>query len=250
MRKLLLLSLLALSPLAQAQQWLLPAAGSIQGANGTFFRSDVAIWNFRAEPQRLQMKWMPQGITGNGIPPVEITIPAYSGIQDSDFAANVMHQQGTLGAIFFLALRADGALDGNAKLSIQSRIYTPQSGTLGYASQSFDAIRITQIAGENRVITNQRNDFRYRMNVGIVNLDTESAHTWQLVSDNSTTPISVPPFSMHQVSIPRFNNDTTVPLVKILGNGGGQTKWVAYGSSVDNVSGDGWTSLAYSGPLP
>ena len=250
MRHLLLVTLLAASVTAHAQQWLLPAAGSIQGANGTFFRSDVAIWNFRAEPQRLQMKWMPQGVTGNGIPPVEITIPAYSGIQDPDFTANVLHQQGVLGAIFFLALRADGTLDGNAKLSIQSRIYTPQADSRGYSSQSFDAIRITQIAGENRVITNQRNDFRYRMNVGIVNLDTENPHTWQLVSDNAVTSITVPPFSMHQVSIPRFNNDTTVPLVKIIGNGGGQTKWVAYGSSVDNVSGDGWTSLAYPGQLP
>lgn len=250
MRHLLFAILLAVSLSASAQQYLLPAAGSIQGANGTFFRSDVAIWNFRAEPQRIFMRWMPQGVTGVGIPQVEITIPAYSGIQDQDFAANVMHQQGTLGAILFLAVRADGSLDPNARLTIQSRIWTPQADTRGYASQSFDAIRITQIAGQDRVITNQRNDFRYRMNVGIVNLDTTSGHTWQLQSDNSTTPIYVPPFSMHQVSIPRFDNSTTVPLVRILGNGGGQTTWVAYGSSVDNVSGDGWTSLAYAAQLP
>jgi hypothetical protein len=250
MRHLLLILLLAIAATASAQQFLLPAAGSIQGANGTFFRSDVAIWNFRAEPQKIVMRWMPQGATGIGIPPVEITIPPYSGIQDPDFAANVMHQQGTLGAIFFQAVRADGTLDSGQRLSIQSRIYTPQVDSRGNASQSFDAIRITQIAGENRVITNQRNDFRYRLNVGIVNLDMNSSHTWQLVSDNATTPIHVPPFSMHQVSIPRFNNDTTVPLVRILGNGGGQTTWVAYGSSVDNVSGDGWTSLAYPAQLP
>lgn len=250
MRHLLFSILLALPTIASAQQYLLPAAGSIQGANGTYFRSDVAIWNFRAEPQRIFMRWMPQGVTGVGIPQVEMTIPAYSGIQDQDFAANVMHQQGTLGAIYFLAVRADGTLDPNARLTIQSRIWTPQAETRGYSSQSFDAIRISQIAGQDRVITNQRNDFRYRMNVGIVNLDSTSAHTWQLQSDNATTPIHVPPFSMHQVSIPRFNNDTTVPLVRIIGNGGGQTTWVAYGSSVDNVSGDGWTSLAYAAQLP
>ncbi len=250
MRHLLFSILLVLPSIASAQQYLLPAVGSIQGANGTFFRSDVAIWNFRAEPQRIFMRWMPQGVTGVGIPQVEMTIPAYSGIQDQDFAANVMHQQGILGAIYFLAVRADGTLDPNARLTIQSRIWTPQADTRGYASQSFDAIRISQVAGENRVITNQRNDFRYRMNVGIVNLDSTSAHTWQIQSDNAMTTIHVPPFSMHQVSIPRFNNDTTVPLVRILGNGAGQTTWVAYGSSVDNVSGDGWTSLAYAAQLP
>ena len=250
MRPLLLSVLLAFASLASAQQYLLPAAGSIQGANGTYFRSDVAIWNFRAEPQRILMRWMPQGETGVGIPEVEITIPAYSGIQDPDFARNVLGQEGKLGAVFFLAVHADGALDPNARLSIQTRIWTPQPDTRGYSSQTFDAIRITQIAGENRVITNQRNDFRYRLNVGIVNLDTTSAHTWQIVSDNSTTAITVPPFSMHQVSIPRFDNSTEVPLLRIIGNGGGQTKWVAYGSSVDNVSGDGWTSLAYAAQLP
>ena len=250
MRPLLLAVLLAFASLASAQQYLLPAAGSIQGANGTYFRSDVAIWNFRAEPQRILMRWMPQGETGVGIPEVEITIPAYSGIQDPDFARNVLGQEGKLGAVFFLAVHADGSLDSNARLSIQTRIWTPQPDTRGYSSQTFDAIRITQIAGENRVITNQRNDFRYRLNVGVVNLDTTSAHTWQIVSDNSTTSITVPPFSMHQVSIPRFDNSTEVPLLRIIGNGGGQTKWLAYGSSVDNVSGDGWTSLAYPAQLP
>lgn len=249
MRHLLLSILLAVASIASAQQYLLPAAGSIEGANGTYFRSDVAIWNFRAEPQRILMRWLPQGVTGVGIAEVEITIPAYSGIQDSDFARNVLHQEGVLGAVFFAAVRPDGSLDSNAKLTIQSRIWTPNPRG-GYSSQSFDAIRITQIAGENRVITNQRNDFRYRMNVGVVNLDTTSAHTWQIVSDNATTSITVPPYSMHQVSIPRFNNDTEVPLVRIIGDGGGQTKWVAYGSSVDNTSGDGWTSLAYAAQLP
>jgi hypothetical protein len=57
MRHVLLSILLAFtvlaSTVASAQQYLPPAAGSIQGANETFFRSDVAIWNFRAEPQRI-----------------------------------------------------------------------------------------------------------------------------------------------------------------------------------------------------
>ena len=74
MRHALFAALLAVTSAASAQQWILPAAGSIQGANGTFFRSDVAIWNFRAEPQRVEMRWLPQGETGVGIPPVEITI--------------------------------------------------------------------------------------------------------------------------------------------------------------------------------
>lgn len=250
MRRLVLLVVLCSLPLAaSAQQYLLPAAGSAAGANGTFFRSDVAIWNFTDSPQKIVMRWLPQGTTGVGLAPVEITLNAFSGLQDEDFVANVMHKQG-VGAILFQAVRADGSLDPGARLTIQSRIYTPAPDTRGYASQSFDAIRLTQIAGDTRVITNQRSNFRYRLNVGIVNLDTTSAHTWQVVSDNATTSITVPPFSMHQVPIPRFENDNTLPLLRIIGNGGGQTTWVAYGSSVDNATGDGWTSLAYQAQLP
>lgn len=249
MRRLLLTVLIVFPSLVSAQQYILPAAGSTPGANGTYFRSDVAIWNFRAESQRIVMRWLPQGSSGVGLPPVEITVAAFSGLQDDDFVANVMHRQG-LGAIFFLAVRPDGTPDSGARLNIQSRIWTPQPGTRGFTSQSFDAIRVTQISGSTRVITNQRSDFRYRMNVGLVNLDTTSAHTWQLVTGSSTTSVTVPAFSMHQVSLPQFDNSITAPLVRVIGNGGGETTWVAYGSSVDNVSGDGWTSLAYGAQLP
>ncbi len=249
MHRFLLAVLLTLPSLASAQQYILPAAGNTPGTNGTYFRSDVAIWNFREESQKIVMRWLPQGTSGVGLPAVEITLGAFSGLQDEDFVANVMHRTG-VGAIFFLAVRPDGTPDTGSRLTIQSRIWTPQVGTRGFTSQSFDAIRITQITGSSRVITNQRNDFRYRMNVGVVNLDTTAAHTWEFVAGSSTTSVTVPPFSMQQVPMPQFENSVTVPLVRVIGNGGGDSTWVAYGSSVDNVSGDGWTSLAYAALLP
>jgi hypothetical protein len=237
-------------PLA-AQQYILPAAGNAAGSNGTYFRSDVAIWNYREVSQRVLLRWLPQGNSGVGIAPVDITIGAYSGLQDEDFVGEVMHREG-VGAIYIVAVRADGSPDPGARLTIQSRIWTPQAGTRGFTSQSFDGIRITQIVGgPQRVITNQRNDFRYRMNVGIVNLDPVDTHTWTVVAPGGGTfTITVPPMAMHQVPVPQWPNSTAAPLLRILGNGGGDTTWLAYGSSVDNVSGDGWTSLAYGATLP
>src|SRR5690349_9463635 len=142
MRRLLILVLLALPSFVSAQQYILPAAGNVPGGNGTHFRSDVSIWNFREESQKVVARWLPQATSGVGLTPVELTIGAFSGIQDQDFVANVMHREG-LGAILFTAVRADGTPDPNARLTIQSRIWTPQPNTLGFTSQSFDAIRVT-----------------------------------------------------------------------------------------------------------
>lgn len=249
MRHLLLAALLALPTLTSAQQYILPAAGNVPGANGTHFRSDVSIWNFREDNQKIVMRWLPQGSSGVGLAPVELTVGAFSGFQDADFVANVMKREG-LGAIYFTAVRADGTPDPGARLTIQSRIWTPQPNTLGYTSQSFDAIRITQISGDRRAITNQRNDFRYRMNVGIVNLEQQATRSWQIIAASETTPMTLPPMSMHMISLPRPPNSNDPYLVRILGDGGSQTTWVAFGSSVDNVSGDAWSSLAYAALLP
>lgn len=250
MRKFFLAVLIAFPSLVSAQQYILPAAGSVQGGFGTYFRSDVSIWNFREESQRIVMRWLPQATSGVGLPTVELTVAAFSGIQDEDFVANVMHRNGSLGAILFTAVRPDGTPDPNARLTIQSRIWTPQQNTLGFTSQSFDAIRVTQITGDRRAVTNQRNDFRYRMNVGIVNFDTQATRTWQILHASQTTPMTLPPLSMHLITLPRPPNSNDPFLVKILGDGGSQFTWVAFGSSVDNVSGDAWSSMAYTATFP
>ena len=250
MRRLIFAVLVVLPVIASAQQYILPAAGSVPGGNGTYFRSDVSIWNLREESQKISMRWLPQGVNGTGIAAVELTVGAYSGIQDQDFVANVMHQQG-LGAILLTAVRADGTPDPNARLTIQSRIWTPQPNTLGFTSQSFDAVRVTQISGDRRAITNQRNDFRYRMNVGITNFDAQATRTWQIIAGAETFSMTLPPMSMNLMSLPRPPNSDTPYLVKVLStDGGSQFTWVAYGSSVDNVSGDAWTSLAYTALFP
>lgn len=250
MRSFLLAVLIAFPTLASAQQYILPAAGAVHGSNGTYFRSDVSIWNFRDESQRIVMRWLPQAATGVGLAPVEITIAAFSGIQDNDFVTNVMHRQGSLGAILFTAVRPDGTIDPNARLTIQSRIWTNQPNTLGDTSQSFDAIRITQITGDRRALTNQRNDFRYRMNVGIVNLDLQDTRTWQIVAGAQTFSMTLPPMSMHLITLPRPPNSNEALLIKFLGDGGSQSTWVAFGSSVDNVTGDAWSSIAYAASFP
>src|SRR4051794_9566788 len=102
-------------PRSSAPVILIPAAGSLQGANGTFFRSDLVLLNYRASAQRVQLQWMPQNVPGSTVAPATLTIPAQSGINSEDFVAAVLHQSG-IGALLITALTEAGATDGNAQL--------------------------------------------------------------------------------------------------------------------------------------
>ena len=59
-------------PLTSAPQLLIPAAGSTPGANGTFFRSNIAIVNLASHDQIVQLRWLPQGGSSNATTTVTI----------------------------------------------------------------------------------------------------------------------------------------------------------------------------------
>src|SRR5438270_4396956 len=47
-------------PLTAVSQFLIPAAGSTAGVNGTFFHSDISIVNFASHDQIVKIQWLPQ----------------------------------------------------------------------------------------------------------------------------------------------------------------------------------------------
>src|SRR5204863_8867431 len=85
------------APNTPAPQILVPAAGSVQGANGTFFHSDIAVFNYRNQDQFVAFRWIPRGVDGTSIAPMVFTINALSGIISEDFVASRLNQSG-LGA--------------------------------------------------------------------------------------------------------------------------------------------------------
>src|SRR6266550_2471943 len=111
---------------APAPQILIPAAGSVQGLNGTFFRSDIAVFNYRDVPQDVLLEWLPQGTSGVGGPSVLITINARSGIISQDFVTVFLHQSG-LGAILMSAMTSGSLAEANGALFATARIWTPQA---------------------------------------------------------------------------------------------------------------------------
>jgi len=239
-------------PKGSAPELLIPAAGSVQGANGTFFRSDITLINYRATEQRVRLRWMPENAPGSDIAPVDVSIGAFSGIISEDFVTSILGKSG-LGAILVTAINADGTFDSNGRLFSTARIWTPEPGSSGTTSQTFPTIATADIPNTQRVsIVGQRRDERYRLNVGIVNLDATRSQTFTVTVSAGGTQnlqnIIVPPFSLRQVALVGVLAPTIQVSVQNV-TSGAQSAFLAYGSSVDNTTGDAWSSLGFVPPV-
>jgi hypothetical protein len=232
-----------------AAQILLAGAGSVQGANGTFFHSDITVINYRNQNQRVAFLWMPVGQSAGS--PTFVDIAANSGIVSEDFVASILHQSG-LGALLISGVDSTQDIaDPGALLYATERVWTPQPGTTGTTSQSFPAIATADINLQGGSILGQRMDNRYRTNVGIVNLDFQQRQfTIVQTTDDPNNPsvsslVTVPARSMIQVPLP-FGVTNALQIFVQRGPNVNPLLWMAYGSSVDNVTGDSWSSLAFS----
>jgi len=242
-----------ITPLGSAPQILVPAAGSVQGGNGTFFRSDITLINYASHDQLVRLRWLPQGVNGTTSTPRDITISAHSGITSEDFVSSVLQQSG-LGAILISGISAGGTVDSTAALFATSRIWSNQPGlSSGTVSQTFPTIPVAGLNSTNLSIIGLKRDDRYRMNVGVINLDSVNEQTFQIISAGSnTTPevtqVTVPPYSMVQTSITGSALANVQVQVQNITATNRTNTWAAYGSSVDNTTGDSWSEIGYNAP--
>jgi hypothetical protein len=267
MKKLLSLSLFVLAifaftataevvqPIGAAPQVLIPAAGSVPGLNGTFFHSDVTIVNLASHDQLVLAQWIPQP----GASPVSapLTIKALSGFRSTDFVAEVFHTTG-LGAVLLTGMQADGTTgDTTARLFASSRIWTPQPGANGTTSQSLPAVPPATISTPAAALFGMGgadNPSNYRSNVGIVNLDPTATQTFTVQYQTSPTSalqmvaVSLPPMTMTQVSVGTVQPGEQVLIFNSTPTSSPRSNfWMAYGSTVDNVTGDAWSEIGVAG---
>lgn len=265
------LQLAAASPAAQslvatrggASQLLIPAAGALAGANDTFFRSDIRITNLGSAPQLVEMIWLPRD--GWSVPPrinpgagvvVRRTLEASEMLHSDDFVTEILGTEG-LGAILVRALTPDGSeVDLSALLQASSRIWTPGPDG-GTVSQTFSAVALADIVSENAAILGHRRDTDFRTNVGIVNLDDSDAQQFRITVSGETPTlvpeiyeVNVPPygialFPIEGVAQTRMRID--IEIVPAPG-GGTLTLWQSFASTVDNRTGDAWSTLAFELP--
>lgn len=231
-----------------AQQFLLPGAGSVAGANGTFFHSDITLLNYRNADQRVAFQWLPEGATTTTAP-IFMTVHALSGVVSEDFVGQILQLNG-LGSLIVSGVNPDGTPDPNAQLYLTERVWTLQPGSSGTVSESFPALPLSEINITAATILGQRIDARYRTNVGIVNFDTADRQfdivqtTDDPANPQVTTTVTVPAMSMLQTGLP--SNPATALQIVVRPRGTiDTTKWAAYGSTVDNVTGDSWSSLGF-----
>jgi hypothetical protein len=239
------------TPLEYNFQLIIPVAGNVAGANGTFFKSDVNIINFRSVDQRVRVRWLPQGRSGVDVAPKETTIAAASGFFAEDFVNTFLGETG-LGAIQIVGIRPDGQPDVEARLYATSRIWTPHPAIGGTMSQSFPTLTMTTRSdAPPKWIFGIRRDDRYRLNVGIVNYSgikqsfTIRTGAGGPVPGGENAIVEVEPFSVSQVNI-TGNAQGTFQIV--IHNNSGSALWDAWASSVDNVTGDAWSMVAHNIP--
>lgn len=225
--------------------FIIPAAGSLAGGGGTFFRSDVTFANYADGPQQILVIWLERGVDGTSAPTFLSTLPE-GPLTIREYVASL--GLSGLGSLMVFAADAAGEPDfENGNIDGFSRIWTNQPGASGTVSQPFPAMSDFSLFGEfEGIALGLRQDDEYRTNAGVVNLDVV-AHTFDVTvfGENGFTEftINVPALSMQQVAIPAGNHGALalsfIPDVDEVDFG-----WIAYGTSVDNRTGDGWVANA------
>jgi hypothetical protein len=227
-------------------EFIIPIAGNAAGGNGTYFRSDVVIANYRGAAQRIGVAWLQSGQNNVGAPLVYFNLPANTIVAQDDFVGAALGKSG-LGAVAVYGVTAAGLNDDDASLDGFSRIWTLQPGSAGSVSQTFDAISTTDSIGSvTAYVVGLKQSGDFRSNVGIVNLDT-AAHNWTVrsIATGASSTINVPAMSVVQTAIANGSGSGSSGQTALtLNSDGFGFWWTAYGSSTDNRTGDGWVARA------
>jgi hypothetical protein len=235
------------APVNGAAELLIPIAGNAPGANGTFFHSDITLVTLANEDQLVEVRWLPAG--GAAGTTTRLTMPLGNEVRSEDFVAEYLRVEG-VGSIVVRAITSTGAVDPTARMYASARIWTRQPGTDGTSSQTVDVVPLSVAPIATAAVFGVRRDERFRLNAGIINLDPVNEATF-LVGDIYVPPtpvigefylVTVAPMSMQQIPLAGRTSPRTNIHIRL--NSFTPVAWVAYGSSVDNVTGGGWTQVA------
>jgi hypothetical protein len=226
---------------------LLAVAGTVRGSGGTVFRTDVTLAHSGGTEQDVFVAWLPQGNAGGSLVPMyRITLPPRSDDEGGTLTltdlADALGLEG-LGSFLVVAVDGTGNVDGLAEIDGFARIRSVAGCGGGSVSQSLPAISSELFSRATRArVLGLRHEPSYRTNVGVVNLSDTTQQFTVIVNGELRSGrfnVTVPPFSSLQAAIPPGNYGA-VAMTVISGGG----LWTAYGSSVDNASGDAWAAVA------
>ena len=201
----------------------IPAVGRAPGANGTFWRSDVTLFNPNSDAMNVTLRYNGTNKTLN--------LPA----RDTVVLADILSEYGATagnGALFLSWSASNGPV-------VTSRTYTSveTGGTFG---QSIDPIATL---GPTSYVPGLRNDSSFRSNIGFVNGGTEEETFTVIVLSSVGTElarntVTVPAKEQRQYSVSALFPNVNSSSFTLAVQGDENAQLFAYGSMVDNASGD------------
>ncbi len=222
------------SPAPVGGRMIIPAVGHVAGANNTFWRSDVTMYNPTPSTMTLSLRYLAAGADDRFADVRTVPVGAGKTLSLSDVVMWMGVASGT-GALDIRWSTSSGPL-------VASRTYTTTAagGTFG---QSIDPV--TEFTNDTYV-PGLRSDVRYRSNAGFVNGgDAVIGVTTELLGLNgevlATGFVTLQPRSQAQMPLASMFpavNVQALGSVTLKAHVDGAANLFAYGSIVDNTSGD------------
>jgi hypothetical protein len=221
--------------------------GSAPGAGGLYYKSQVTLVNNDTVfGQDVAVLYFPSsGGNCNGGAVTTLHLKANTFYVWNDFVGSVFNTTG-LGSVVILGVDSAGNFDSTANIDGFSRIWTPIPGFRGTASQSFPGVALSGYSG-TQWIYGLQNDSEFRTNVFIFNYDptnplTRSFHVNVVgLNGSGSLTMNVPPCSLGVASLGANNYGA---LIVSVAPPDANAAWFAFGSTVDNSSGDNWSVAA------
>jgi PKD repeat protein len=222
------------TPLSSGSELVIPAVGRVPGANGTFWRSDVTLFNPTSTFINAEVRYLESGSDNRGAAVRALSLAPNKTLVLADVLSWLGMTSGS------------GALDirwsGNSAPIVTSRTYTSTVGG-GTYGQSIDAAPMSDFA-RDVYVTGLRADGSFRSNAGFVNnSDSSIGVSVALIANGqqlATAFVQLAPRGQLQYSMPALFpsvNAATIGSFTIEAHTDSPSLLV-YGSIVDNVSGD------------
>jgi hypothetical protein len=247
-----------------ARAVLIPVAANAPGVNGSHFRSDVTVvfhnvWSY--PDGKVKVIWIPEGNV-EGAAEFTLAMEGWNVWAYPDFVGTTLGLSGT-GALVFVPVSDTGDPYPERVIDVYARIWTPAAGGApGTVSLQIPGLDVAGLFTDHTAwITGLRlggewyltAGKQFRANYGILNLsDTEL--TFDVILNPHVAlgaeileRIAVRPGELLRKTLPVGETDSwfsTYPVLEIRSIGNRGKSWTAYASSTDNVTGDGWVSLA------
>ena len=221
-------------PAPQGSELVIPAVGRAPGIGGTFWRSDVTLYNPGLTTMTVSLRYLASGQDNRNAIAQTLTLLPLRTVVIPDVAQFLNISSGS-GALRVSWSTASGPI-------VTSRTYTTADGG-GTYGQSIDPVKSF---GNDSYVPGLRADGSFRSNIGFVNGgDLPMTVTATLLSDAGgvigTAQLGLAPRSQVQYSVAALFPAASAPrpgTLTLAAHADGSATLFAYGSIVDNVSGD------------